>query len=61
VQKIMLPAIIGALEIKAIYGLAYRYAAIVAAARALDCRELLSDGMSHGQKFEGLTVYNPYR
>jgi predicted nucleic acid-binding protein len=61
VQEITLPVMIGALEIKAICGLAYWDAAIVAAARALDCRDLLSEDMNHGQKFEGVTVYNPFR
>jgi predicted nucleic acid-binding protein len=61
VQEITLPVMIGALEIKAIYGLAYWDAAIVAAARALDCRDLLSEDMNHGQKFENVTVYNPFR
>jgi predicted nucleic acid-binding protein len=61
VQEITLPVMIGALEIKAIYGLAYWDAGIVAAARALDCRDLLSEDMNHGQKFENVTVYNPFR
>src|SRR5450759_5068808 len=49
VQEITLPVMISALEIKAIYHLSYWDAAIVAAARAVGCRELLSEDMSHGR------------
>ena len=55
VQEITLPVMIGALEIKAICRLSYRDAAIIAAARALGCRELLSEDMSHGREVEGVT------
>jgi predicted nucleic acid-binding protein len=61
VQEITLPIMIGALEIKAIYRLSYWDAAIVAAARALGCRELLSEDMSHGREVEGITITNPFR
>ena len=61
VQEITLPVMISALEIKTIYGLSYWDAAIVAAARALGCRELLSEDMSHGREVEGLTIINPFR
>ena len=40
----------GALEIKAEHGLSYWDAAIVAAARALGCRELYSEDMTHGRE-----------
>ena len=53
VQEITLPVMISALEIKAIYHLSYWDAAIVAAALALGCRELLSEDMSHGREVEG--------
>jgi len=52
---------IGALEIKAMYRLSYWDAAIVAAARALGCRELLSEDMTHGREVEGVTIINPFR
>jgi predicted nucleic acid-binding protein len=60
VQEITLPVMIGALEIKAIYGLSYWDAAIVAAARALGCNELLSEDMSHGREIESITIINPF-
>jgi predicted nucleic acid-binding protein len=61
VQEITLPVMINALEIKVIHGLSYWDAAIVAAARALGCRVLLSEDMSHGREVEGVTINNPFR
>jgi predicted nucleic acid-binding protein len=61
VQEITLPVLMGALEIKAGYGMAYWDAAIVAAARALGCRELLSEDLTHGREIEGVVVRNPFR
>lgn len=61
VQEITLPVMMSALDIKALYGLSYWDAAIVASARALGCRELLSEDMSHGREIEGITINNPFR
>ena len=61
VQEITLPVMIGALEIKKDYRLSDWDAAIVAAARALECHEILSEDMSHGREIEGLTITNPFR
>jgi predicted nucleic acid-binding protein len=61
VQETTLPVMINALEIKVRHGLSYWDAAIVAAARALGCRELLSEDMSHGREVEGVTINNPFR
>ena len=61
VQEITLPVMISALEIKAIYHLSYWDAAIVAAARAVGCRELLSEDMSHGREVEGVIINDPFR
>ena len=61
VQEITLAILNGALEIKAMHGLSYWDSAIVAAARALGCRELYSEDMSHGRDIEGLRIINPFR
>jgi len=61
VQEITLPIMIGALEIKATYALSYWDAAIVAAARALGCQQLLSEDMGHGREINGVTIHNPFR
>lgn len=60
-QEVTLPVMLGALEIKADHGLSYWDAAIVAAARALGCRELLSEDMNHGHEIDGVTITNPFR
>jgi predicted nucleic acid-binding protein len=61
VQEITLPVMLGALEIKAAHRLSYWDAAIVSAARALGCREVLSEDMAHGREMEGVVVVNPFR
>ncbi len=61
VQETTLAVMVGALEIKAAHRLSYRDAAIVAAARALGCREILSEDMAHGREMEGVAVVNPFR
>jgi predicted nucleic acid-binding protein len=61
VQEITVPVMLGALEIKATHRLSYWDAAIVAAARANGCRELLSEDMSHGREVEGILIRNPFR
>ena len=61
VQDMTIAVMSNALEIKTAFQLSYWDAAIVAAARALDCGELLSEDMSHGQMIEGLKILNPFR
>ena len=61
VQEITLSILAGALEIKAAHGFSYWDSAIVAAARALGCRELYSEDMSHGREIDGVVTINPFR
>ena len=61
VQEITFSILNAALEIKAAYGFSYWDSAIIAAARALGCRELYSEDMSHGQEVDGMTIVNPFR
>jgi predicted nucleic acid-binding protein len=61
VQEISVPILAGALEITAAYRVSYWDAAIVASARALGCRELYSEDVSHGREIEGVTIINPFR
>ena len=51
----------GALDIKSRYGFSYWDSAVIAAARALGCSELLSEDLSHGQVIDGMTIINPFR
>jgi predicted nucleic acid-binding protein len=61
VQELTLPVMLGAMEIKAAHGLSYWDSAIISAARAIGCRELLSEDMAHGREIEGVLIVNPFR
>ena len=61
VQEITLGVLTGALEIKAAHGFSYWDSAIIAAARALGCRELYTEDLAHGREVEGVAIINPFR
>jgi predicted nucleic acid-binding protein len=61
VQAITLAILDAALDIKAAHGFSYWDCAIIAAARALGCRELYTEDMSHGREVEGVLIVNPFR
>ena len=61
VQEITLTILTSALEIKAAHGFSYWDSAIIAAARALGCRTLYSEDLSHGREVDGVTIINPFR
>lgn len=61
VQEISSGIVMAAMEIHATQGLSYWDSAIVAAAQALGCRELLSEDMSHGRQVGDVTIVNPFR
>ena len=61
VQEISLAIVTDALEIHARHGFSYWDSAIVAAAQALDCRELLSEDMADGRRVGSLRIVNPFR
>jgi predicted nucleic acid-binding protein len=61
VQEITLSILTGALEIRAAHGFSYWDSAIITAARALGCRELYTEDLSHGREVEGVTIINPFR
>jgi predicted nucleic acid-binding protein len=42
------------------FAISYRDAAILEAARALGCEEVLSEDLSHGQDYDGVFVVNPF-
>jgi len=43
------------------YQISYWDAAILAAAQAARCRELLSEDLNHGQDYDGVRVVNPFK
>jgi predicted nucleic acid-binding protein len=55
------PLVTDALEIKARHEISYWDAAIVAAARALACREILTEDLAHGHSVAGVAIRNPFR
>jgi predicted nucleic acid-binding protein len=61
VQEISLGIVTAAIEIHARHGFSYWDSAVIAAAQALGCRELLSEDMAHGQRIGDLQIVNPFR
>ena len=61
VQDMTLGLLDAALEIRVTHRFSYWDCAIIAAARALGCRELYTEDMSHGREVEGVLIINPFR
>lgn len=49
-----------ALQLKERFQTSYWDAAILAAAKAARCRQLLSEDLNHGQDYDGVMVVNPF-
>jgi predicted nucleic acid-binding protein len=61
VQETTIALLRGALDIRGRYGFSYWDSAVVAAARALGCRELLTEDLSDGRELEGIVIVDPFR
>ena len=61
VQEISLAIVTAALEIRAAHAFSYWDSAIIAAAQALECDQLLTEDLSHGRRIGDLTILNPFR
>jgi predicted nucleic acid-binding protein len=61
VQEITVSVFKHALALTAEHKLSYWDSAIIAAARALGCRELFSEDMAHGREIDGVLIINPFR
>lgn len=61
IQEISLTVVMTALEICERHRLSYWDSALIAAAQALGCDEVLSEDMHHGLKIGGVTIVNPFR
>lgn len=59
VQEISLEIVQAALRICARHHLSYGDSAIIAAAQAMGCEQLLSEDMQHGQRVGSITIVNP--
>jgi predicted nucleic acid-binding protein len=61
IQPTTLTILNAALEIRMAHGFSYWDCAIIAAARALGCRELYTEDMRHGREVDGVLIINPFR
>ena len=61
VQELTVNVLQSALATRHRHQISYWDAAIIEAARALGCREVLSEDLSHGQDYGGVRVTNPFR
>jgi predicted nucleic acid-binding protein len=61
VQDMTQALLFSALDIKARHRFSYWDSAIIAAARALGCDDLLTEDLSHGRIVEGVAIVNPFR
>lgn len=59
--EISLEILDDALAIKSRYQLSYWDSAIIAAAKASNCNEVLSEDMGNGQDYAGVKVVNPFK
>jgi len=60
IQEVTVPLLRSALDLAARFRVSYWDAAIVEAARAGGCSVILTEDMSDGQDFAGVTVKNPF-
>jgi predicted nucleic acid-binding protein len=61
VQETTLALVESALQTTERFQISYWVAAIIEAARALGCREVLSEDLGAGQDYGGVRVVNPFR
>ena len=60
-QDTTVALVLAAMETKQRFGISYWDAAIIEAARRLDCPVVLSEDLNDGQDYAGVTVENPFR
>lgn len=60
VQEQTVAIVTAAIKAAARYRISYWDAAILEAARALGCRTVLSEDLSHGRDYDGIVVTNPF-
>jgi len=60
VQDLTVGIMRAALATRNRFGLSYWDSAIIEAARAMGCQELLSEDLCDGQDYEGVSVVNPF-
>ena len=61
IQETTVPLVQAALETKRRHRISYWDAAIIEAARFLECEILLSEDLAHGRDYDGVRVRDPFR
>jgi predicted nucleic acid-binding protein len=61
IQDMTLPILRTALRIRKAHGFSFWDSAIVAAALALGCDRVYTEGLTHGQMVDGLALVDPFR
>jgi predicted nucleic acid-binding protein len=61
IQPTTVGLITAAIDTCSRFGVSYWDAAIIEAARLMDCAELLSEDLQHGEDYDGVIVVNPFR
>jgi predicted nucleic acid-binding protein len=61
VQDVTLTVMNHALELSRRHRFSYWDSAIIAAALAVGCRELLTEDLTHGREVDGMVISNPFR
>ena len=61
VQDLTVPIVRAAMRLQQRYSLSYWDAAIIEAARAAGCGQVLSEDLSDGEDYGGVVVVNPFR
>ena len=61
VQDNTLPLFQDALQIKSVSGFSFWDCSIIAAARAQNCRELMTEDLTDGREIAGVRIVNPFR
>ncbi len=61
IQDITVAVLEDALAMKSRYQLSYWDSAIIAAAKALNCSEVLSEDLNDGQDYDGVKMVNPFK
>ncbi len=61
IQSVTTELVMAAMACRVRFGISYWDAAIIEAARMLRCSQVLSEDLSHGQDYDGVTVVNPFQ
>lgn len=61
IAELTTPLMLAAMSARRRFGISYWDAAIIEAARSIDCDVVLSDDLADGEEYDGVRVENPFR